>query len=421
MNNQQLKEILADQRESFNRERHLIEREVELSSYLSTSLVVVITGVRRCGKSSILYLIRKKLALEEPDYCYVNLDDERIVRSSGLLQQIYMLHIETYNKEPVFFFDEIQTIPEWERFVNRMYEKGLKLFITGSNASLLSSEIASSLTGRNKTLHLYPFSFTEFLTYRDVTVAQEKLTSRYRARLKAYLGEYLLNGGFPLVVKERDIELIHPYFQDILYRDIIARYRIIQVNEIKQVALYLISNVGKLFSYSTLQTVAGIKSSQSVKSYVDYLEESFLLIFIRKFDYSVRKQMLNSRKVYAIDTGLCQRLGFSFTPNSGRLLENIVLLHLLRRGCEVYYHKEKKECDFVVKEGLAIVAAIQVCSVLHSENYKRELEGLQEALTTHKLKEGILLVDDVDIQTDLIPPQVQLIYIGDWLGGIYDF
>jgi uncharacterized protein len=415
MNNQQILEILADQKESFNRERVLIDREVDLTKYIKTSQVVVITGVRRCGKSSLLYLISRKLKLDEADYCYVNFDDERLVKSVEVLNQIYLLHIETYRKEPVFFFDEIQNIPQWEQFVNRMYEKGLKLFLTGSNATLLSSEIASSLTGRNKTLELYPFSFAEFLKYEGIDSNLDKQTSKNKSLMRSTLKDYMQIGGFPLIVKEKDLELINNYFQDILYRDIIARYRIIQVNEIKQIALYLISNVGKLYSYATLQKVAGIKSSQSVKSYVDYLQDSFLLYFLKKFDYSVKKQMMNSRKAYVIDPALCHRLGFSFSENSGRILENIVLLHLLRKGAEVYYHKEKKECDFVVKSGLKITAAIQVCENLHIENYVRELEGLSEAIHSYGLEKGILICNHNSLQEDLVPKNIQLISASEWL------
>jgi predicted AAA+ superfamily ATPase len=415
MINQVLTEILRDQKESFNRDRSLIDRDVVLAPYIKTAQVVVITGVRRCGKSSLLYLIKRQMNLEDSDYCYVNFDDERITKSKERLQQIYLLHVEEYRKEPVFFFDEIQNVPQWEQFVNRMYEKGLKIFLTGSNATLLSSEIASSLTGRNKTLELYPFSFREYLNFRNVEHKKGVQTSKEKSLLRGLLKDYAGEGGFPLVVKERDLDLINQYFQDILYRDIVARYRIVQVNEIKQLALFLISNTGKLFSYSTLQKLAGIKSTQSVKSYVDYLENSFLFYFLRKFDYSVKKQMMNSRKAYVVDTGLCHRLGFSFSENSGRLLENIVLLHLLRNGKEVYYHKMKKECDFVVKEGLKITTAIQVCDTLHMENYIREFDGLADAMDSYGLKKGLLITNSNMLNEKQIPDNVEIVNAAEWL------
>jgi len=160
MHKERLREILFDQNEVFNQQKHhLIDREIELTNYINTSQVIIISGIRRCGKSSLLYLIKEKMNLHESGYCYFNFDDERIIPDIAILEQVYNLHLEIHGKEPVLFFDEIQNINNWEKFVNRMYEKGTKLFVTGSNAKLLSSEISTSLTGRNKVLELFPFSF----------------------------------------------------------------------------------------------------------------------------------------------------------------------------------------------------------------------------------------------------------------------
>jgi len=291
----------------------------------------------------------------------------------------------------------------------------LKLFLTGSNATLLSSEIASSLTGRNKTLELFPFSFAEYLRYQNKPFDLDNLSSKNKSLLRGALQDYMHTGGFPLVIKEQDLDLINNYFQDILYRDIVARYRITQVNEIKQIALYLASNTGKLFSYATLQQIAGVKSTQSVKSYVDYLQDSYLFFYLKKFDYSVRKQMMNSRKAFVIDPAISNRLGFSFSANAGRILENIVLLQLLRQGCEVYYFKEKKECDFVVKKGLNIIAAIQVCESLHPENYQRECDGLAEAMQAYGLKNGLIITNNNTLTQGQIPENIQIAEAYHWL------
>ena len=162
MDREKLKEILLDQKFSFTNKRNLIDRDISLDKYLTTNQIVVISGVRRCGKSSLLSIIKNKLSLNEEDYCYFNFDDERIVADVNVMNDIYALHLELYKKEPVFFFDEIQVIKGWEKFVNRMYESGHKIFVTGSNAKLLSSEISTSLTGRNKVIDLFPFSFSEY-------------------------------------------------------------------------------------------------------------------------------------------------------------------------------------------------------------------------------------------------------------------
>ncbi len=386
-----LKEIMFDQKDVFNSRGQLIHRDIKLEKYITTNQVVIISGIRRCGKSSLLHLIKEKMNLKESEYCYFNFDDERLISDISILENIYSLHLEVYGKEPVLFLDEIQNISKWEKFVNRMYEQGIKVFVTGSNAKLLSSEISTSLTGRNKLIELYPFSFSEYLRFIGSNYNLSRLTPKTKPLLLKDFNNYFETGGFPLVIKENDTELINSYFQDILYRDIISRYRLTQVNEIKQIGLYFATNIGKLFSYSTLQEISGVKSLSSIKDYLYYYEQSYLYFYLKKFDYSVRKQIMNPKKVYTIDQGFAHRLGFNFSENKGRILENIVYLELRRRGKEVFYYAGKKECDFVVKEGLDIVEAIQVAYQVNVNNYKRESQGLQEAMSTYNLKEGLML------------------------------
>ena len=409
-----LKQLLLDQKDNFNRKRQLIEREIDLTPYLKTRQVVVITGVRRCGKSSLMYLIKEKLDLQDEDFCYVNFDDERLIPQTSLLEEVYLAHIALYKRDPIFFFDEIQNVPNWEKFVNRMHEKGLKVFVTGSNANLLSSEIATSLTGRNKTITLFPFSFGEYLKFLGKSPVVNRLTSEAISRIQADFNDYMKFGGFPLVVQEQDLELINTYFQDILYRDIIARYRISQVNELKQISLYLASNTGKLFSFSTLQLISGVKSTNSVKSYLDYLEQSYLFFYLKKFDYSLKKQIMNSRKVYAIDPAVSNRLGFRFSENRGRVLETIIFLQLLRMKQDVFYHSGKKECDFIVQEGLTVTQAIQVVHELNETNLKREVEGLLEAMTAYGLDKGILITADNQLKSGTITDQIEVIPVWNW-------
>jgi uncharacterized protein len=410
-----LKEILFDQRAVFNQPKELICRNVELESYIKTGQVVIISGIRRCGKSSLLYLIKEKMQLEESAWCYFNFDDERIVSDVSVLDRIYNLHIEIFGAEPVLFFDEIQNIENWEKFVNRMYEKGTKVFVTGSNAKLLSSEIATSLTGRNRVLELFPFSFSEFLIFHDKKYDLAKRTSKDKALLIKDFNQYMETGGFPLVVKENDLELINSYFQDILYRDIISRYKLSQVNEIKQIGLYFASNAGKLFSYSTLQDISGVKSSSSIKDYLHYYEQSYLFYFLKKFDFSVRKQIMNPKKVYSVDQAISNRLGFAFSENKGRILENIIFIELLRRGKEVYYHSGKYECDFLVKEGLNVTQAIQVTWALNGANWERETRGLKEAMQNHKLEKGNLIVCEMEESEALTGDNIIIIPAWKWL------
>jgi predicted AAA+ superfamily ATPase len=357
------------------------------------------------------------MGLQEQDYCYLNLDDERIPHEVSIFEDMYSLHRQMYGNKPVFFFDEVQNIKGWERFVNRLYEEGAKIFITGSNATLLSSEISTSLTGRNKTIELLPFSFSEYLRYKESTIDIQQLDSETKARLINHFDAFMKMGGFPLVVKENDTELLDAYFKDILYRDIIARYRISQLEEIKQIGIYFAANSAKLFSISTLQRITGVKSTASINDYLHYYAQSYLFYYIRKFDFSIKKQILNPRKVYTVDQGLSNRIGFNFSQNKGRVLENIVYLQLLRNSSDIFYFSRKNECDFVIKQGLEIKQAIQVCYSLNQENIDRELAGLMEAVEEFKLPKGQLIVYNSDIKQDALPEKVQVIPIWQWLLG----
>ena len=217
------------------------------------------------------------------------------------------------------------------------------------------------------------------------------------------------------MVKENDTELVNGYFQDILYRDIISRYRLTQVNEIKQIGLYFASNIGKLFSYSTLQSISGVKSLSSIKDYLSYYEHSYLFSYLKKFDYSVKKQIMNSKKVYTADHAFATRLGFNFSENKGRILENIVYIELLRRGCEVYYYSGNNECDFLIKKGLNIVKAIQVVDQLDKTNYEREYRGLQEAMQTYRIPQGILITNSTEVSVFPEHEGIEIISVWKWL------
>lgn len=412
---EKIKEVIFDQKEVFEKKKHLIPRDIPIKQAISTNQIVIISGVRRCGKSSLLYLLKEEMRMNEEDYCYFNFDDERIIPDIQLLEKIYNLHLEIYGKTPVLFFDEIQNISGWEKFINRMHEQQIKIFVTGSNANLLSSEIATSLTGRNIILELYPFSFNEYLRLNEQEFNIDRLSSRKKALLLKSFNHYFQTGGFPLVIIEDNLELINAYFQDILYRDIISRYRISQVEEIKQIGLYFATNTGKLFSYKTLQEISGIKSTSSVKNYLYYYSQSYLFFFLKKFDYSVKKQIMNPRKVYTIDQGFSARLGFNFSENKGRILENIVCIELLRRGKEIYYYTGKNECDFLIKEGTEIKQAIQVCYEININNAKRETAGLIEAQENFSPDESLLLTYDETPQEQLTKKNIKTMPVWKWL------
>jgi len=415
MNKERLKEIILDQKEVFSVKSGLIERDIPLETYIKTSQIVVITGVRRCGKSSLLFLIKQRMQLSDSDYCYFNFDDERIPADVSVLDEIYKLHLEEYGKEPVLFLDEIQNVKNWEKFVNRMYEQDIKVYVTGSNANLLSSEISTSLTGRNKIIELFPFSFKEFLRLNSKDYELQRMTTKTKALIIKDFNSYLKFGGFPLVIKEQDLELINSYFQDILYRDIIARYHLSQVDEIKQIGLFFAANIGKIFSYTTLQKISGVKSLSSIKDYLFYYTQSYLFFYLKKFDFSVKKQIMSSKKVYSIDAGFANRIGFSFSKNKERILENLVYLELLRRGKDVYYFAGKNECDFILKEGLKIVEAIQVSYRIDRDNEQWEYAGLIEAIQAYQIPESLILTYDFEDTIEINSTKIKILPVWKWL------
>jgi predicted AAA+ superfamily ATPase len=414
MNKNRIKEILFDQKEVFEHKKNLIFRDINLDNYITSRQVIVITGVRRCGKSSLLFLIKQKMDLAEGDYCYFNFDDERVVAETDILDKLLSIHREIYGKNPILFFDEIQNVTNWEKFVNRVYEQGIKVFITGSNANLLSSEIATSLTGRNLSIELLPFSFKEILLFKEIEYNLNKLSSALKSQIIGAFDQYMEQGGFPLVVKENNLELLNQYFQDILYRDIIARYRLSQVDELRQMAIYFFANTAKLFSYSTLQKITGIKSLSTVKDYLGFYNQSYLFFYLHKFDFSVKKQMMNSRKAFSIDPGLNNRIGFNFSENKGRILENIVFIELKRRNCEFYYYSGKNECDFIIMQGTQLKQAIQVSYLINQENIEREINGLLEVKDKFNISDLQLLVYEDDLPLD-VTEEIQIMSVWKWL------
>lgn len=403
MDKSQLRQVIIDQQEYFRKGEELVFRDVELERYLRGNEIVIISGIRRCGKSSLLKMIAGQL---EGAKFYVDFDDIRLsdfeVKNYQDLQdlviELYTEELEkSVDRRIYYFFDEIQNLPLWERWVNNLYKEGKKVFITGSNSKLLSSEISTFLTGRNRVLKLFPFSFREFLRLKGIEVTKEEiisdlLTSSRKAVLFSNFLEYFESGGFPLVLKSGDLELSKEYFEDILNKDILVRYNIKEVKALKDLILFLVSNVGSVYSYSTLRTISGIRSLSTIKNYLDYFQNVFLLYQLRRFDYSLKIQKISSSKVYTIDNSFLKTIAFNFSENKGQRLENLVLIELVRREKEVYYHSGKNECDFLVKEALKIKEAIQVSLNLYNpQTKKREIQGVMEALNAYKLDRGLIL------------------------------
>lgn len=412
---EEIKKILLDQKEYFDKFQEFIEREIDLSPYIDNDPIIVISGIRRCGKSTLLKIIKKKL--NPKNYLYCDFSDERFNNLKLKdLQTIYEIFLESYTSgKKHFFFDEMQYIKGWEKFVNRLYEKEeAKIFITGSNSTLLSSEISTVLTGRNKVIELFPLSFKEYLNSKEI-IDLQNLSTKEKIKLNKYFEEYFNLGGFPYVLKTKDSQILKEYYSNILYKDIIVRKKIRQVKELKEISLFLINNVSQIISYKQIILNSNIKSTSTIKNFIDYLSEGYLLFTLSKYDASIRKQLQNPKKIYFIDTGLLKQVNIGFSENNGRFLENLVFIELLRRKKEIYYFKEEKECDFVIKTNKKITQAIQVTYELNTKNEKREIEGLISALKAHNLKEGSIITKEQEEIKKIQDYTIKIVPIFKWL------
>lgn len=390
MNITQLEEIILNQAETFQKKQRGIPRDILFEKYISTRQITVITGVRRSGKSTLLAQFSDRLN----DYYYINFDDERLLNFSVRDFETLMIAFQKRSSARTILIDEIQVIAYWERFVRRLFEEGYKIFVTGSNAKLLNSELATHLTGRYFKIELYPFSFKEYLQFQNVPY--EKITSRAKASILARFDDYLTMGGFPEYIKSGDQEYLQRTYDDLLYRDLIVRFGIREVKSFKQLAQYLFTNIGAHTSYNSLAKILGLKSAMTVRNYVHMMEEAWLFFELYKYDPSLKQQFGSDKKIYGIDQGMRQAVAFTFSDDMGKRLENIVALELKRRGREIYYYKDKRECDFVVREKGRIQECLQVTQSLGAQNTERELDGLAEGLRACCATKGTVLIYEGD-------------------------
>jgi uncharacterized protein len=376
-----LKEIILSQREFLDRTEQGTLREKGKEIIIESSFALIITGIRRAGKSTFLNQLLKKY---KGGY-YLNLEDPRL---DGFelsdFNKAEAIMKELYGENKIYFFDEIQNVLGWERFIRYLVDKKEKAVITGSNASMLSRELGTKLTGRHLKAEIFPFSFSEFL---DAKKADPSIK---------YFEDYFYKGGFPEYIKEENPAIHQELLADVIMRDIAARLGIRNISTLNKVAIFLASNVGKEFSYNSIKNMFNIKSVQSVIDYISYFENAYLIFTMPRFSYSYKQQQVNPKKAYSIDNGFSYNNSASFSKDTGKMLENIVFLGLRKKFKDIFYFKEKNECDFVVKEKDKIIKAIQVCFEINKENNHREIIGLVSALKEFNLKEGLILTYNQD-------------------------
>lgn len=417
--------VILDQREELPflvEENFVMRPEADLIS-LDNKQAQVVIGVRRSGKSTLCHMALIKAGIT---YGYVNFDDDRLATLTvedlnSVLEGIYRVY---GNDVKHIFFDEIQNVEGWHLFVNRLLRQGLRIIITGSNAKLLSSELATHLTGRYNEIRLYPFSFRDYCAYKNV---ETKIpTTKNIATLKNTLDEYLMEGGFPELGTIADKHgYVCSLIDAIITKDIMKRFRIHNGSGLKTLANHLINNAGQIVNLTELVETFKIGTDKTVRNYLDYLTQAFLMLPLTKFSFKSSERLRNG-KAYVVDTGmLTYRNDNLSTENLGWRLENAVLLELLRRNAptrrDVFYYRptsRSREVDFVVSERGQVLELIQVAYDISSpKTLTRELTSLVEASSKTGCKK-LTLIACTDSRKEIIGDvEVNVISAYEWLLG----
>jgi len=375
--------VVNEQANSFRSFELGISRELLPLLPVSTSHALVVSGIRRCGKSVLLHQFVRN---EIEDVFYFNFADIRLYDFS-VNDFILLDEIVKASGKKILFFDEIQLVKGWEIYVRQKLDQLIRVIITGSNAQMLSIELGTNLTGRHISKELFPFSFKEFCLLYNYDFNRENYES------------YLDKGGFPEFLKMNNKDMLSSLIEDIIYRDIATRYAIRDIKGLKTLCIYLMSVAGNRISPSKLTSVIGVKSPSTVLEYLSHFESSYVINLISKFSYSLKSQMLSEKKVYIVDNGLINVSSISASKDLGRKFENVIYWDIRKFTKSIWYFADNlSECDFVYKINETYFA-IQVCYELHNDNQEREIKGLLLAMKYFNLNEGVILTIN---QSDLI-------------------
>ena len=412
----------------------LIERDqkVDLSVLRSPiNKIITVVGPRRAGKTYFLFQIIKKLLAEGADVTdvvYMNFEDERILpMRSEDLQGILDAYFELYPKKhkPYIFFDEIQNISGWYKFVRRLNDRGFNIVLTGSNSRMLGHGIATALRGRTLTYEIFPFSFREFLVANEIPAQNNAIYGEARHRITQLYEEYLFSGGYPELAfiqeKATKGKILQDYFNTIFYRDLSERYRIKNSELLRQWLNILMMNIASTISYHKVENdfkSRGMKLSRATLStYARYVEDIFFGFFVELYSESARKRQINPKKFYLIDQGMHNYLTLKFSENRGRLLENIVFLEVRRRGYHVFYHKTAtgNEVDFLLQDK-GEWKLIQVCHDLsHIETFAREKKALIAGLREMGIQSGTIITHDETREEETDSYTLHIVPAWKWL------
>ncbi len=402
-----------------------------ISLPLDSPMVVTLIGSRRSGKTYLMYDTIRRLTdsgVSRERIVFLNFEDERLHLQANDLDLILQAYRELFPDQSLhdcyFFFDEIQIVPGWERFIRRIFDNYTRhIYVTGSNARLLSIEIADALRGRSLTYTVYPLSFGSYL--RFINVKFDLIHPSNRAKVIHHARQFIMYGGFPESVganEEISVRMMQSYFNTMIFRDIVERYRIADVEILKFFIKKLFAGIGKPLSvnrvYNDLRSLGYKISNNYLYDFEQYVYAVFLTVPVSRFDFSEIKQAKSEKKLYAIDTGLLRAVTFSMSDNLGSLFENTVLLEIVKAGYEVFYFKDRYECDFIIKTSNEL-KALQVSYQLESADTKnREIRGLLHACKKLNIQKGTIVTFDQTERLEQDGVKIEIIPFVDWVSGL---
>ena len=418
------KKIITDFHEQFI--PPVIPRDIQIPT--DSGKIVSLVGVRRSGKTSIIYQIISELRkdIDPSNIIYINFEDDRLFplklsELDNFIQAYFEMFPEKREDKIYVFFDEIQNVDNWEKFIRRIYDSlNMQIFITGSSSKLLSADIATALRGRTITYEIFPLSFAEYLRFKDININMH--SSRSLNYMANAFEQYILHGGFPEtvdVVPDIRYRTLKDYVDLIIYKDIIERYKIKNYALMKQLVKYCFSNMATAFSISKLYNdfkSQGFKlSKDTLFDYFSYLNDAFAVFSVPVYRKSIREEQRNPKKIYGVDNGFKSIFDVAFSPDYGSLYENVAFLHLRRNSREVYYFLQQQEVDFYCStESGQIIANISY-DIKEQTTRKREVRGLLEALSFFDCSRGYLLTKDQEETVSQDKKEIVIMPLWKWL------
>ena len=398
-----------------SRPYHTRDQFQNVTPYLDANVIKLITGPRRAGKS--VYALQ---ILSGKNYAYLNFDDTQLLgafNEDAVMQAL----AEVYPGYDYLLLDEVQNLDSWDAWVSKLYRRGVNLVITGSNANLLSSEMSTLLTGRYVEIQILPFSMKETLEYKEAPIDAELPDEK--AKLFIEMDDYLKKGGYPEIVKNRDIEqaYLSALFDSIILKDVAQRHKIRKITELYDLADYLISNYSNPLSYNEIADELSLGSVTTVKKFCGYLAEPYLFFYLPRYNNKLKEMKKAPHKVYVIDNGFIYTRSFELSSNNGRQLENMVFIELLRRGYDLekslfYYRTSNdKEVDFVTRDGRKVTSLIQVSyNISKAKTREREMDALVKASEELKCDNLLLITWDQKDSVEYKGKHIRIVSLVEW-------